>query len=71
MFQELVYLDNILVFSRSDKEHVLQVFVKAEKCEFHRSTISFQGHVNTEGNVQMVPENVRAVVEWPQLTPRV
>ena len=47
------YLYNILVFSHSTQEHVLhvrhvlqrllenQLFVKAEKCEFHHSTIPF------------------------------
>eukprot|EP00063_Salmo_salar_P062498 XP_014037333.1 PREDICTED: protein-cysteine N-palmitoyltransferase HHAT-like protein [Salmo salar] len=48
-----VYIDDILVFSRSLQEHVLhirqvlqhllenQLFVKAEKCEIHRFTIPF------------------------------
>jgi hypothetical protein len=64
-----VYLYDILVFSHSAQEHVLQrllenqLFVKAEECEFHRSTISFLGYVIAEGNVQMDPEKVRAVVD--------
>ena len=63
-----VYLDDILFFTRSAQEHVRQVlqrllenqlFVKAEKCEFHRSTLSFLGYVIAEGNVQMDPEKVK------------
>lgn len=66
-----VYLDNILYFSRSAQEHVLhvrqvlqrllenQLFVKAKKCDFHRSTIAFLGYVIAEGNVQMDPGKVK------------
>uniref|UniRef100_A0A4W5NN01 ribonuclease H n=1 Tax=Hucho hucho TaxID=62062 RepID=A0A4W5NN01_9TELE len=78
-----VYLDDILFFSRTAQEHVLhvrqvlqrllenQLFVKAEKCEFHRCTITFLGYVIAEGNVQMDPGKVKAVVDWPQPTSRV
>jgi hypothetical protein len=54
MLNQLIYLDDILVFSRPAQEHVLlenQLFVKAEKCEFHHSTISFLGYIITAGNV--------------------
>ena len=49
-----VYLDSIVVFSHSSQEQILhiqqdiqhllenQLFVKAEKCEFHHSTIPFR-----------------------------
>jgi hypothetical protein len=47
------------------------LFVKAEKYEFHRSTMSFLGYIIAEGNVQMNPEKVRVVVDWPQSTSRV
>jgi hypothetical protein len=40
--------------------------VKADKCEFHCSTITFLGYVIAEGNVQMDLEKVNAVVDWPQ-----
>ncbi|XP_071225245.1 uncharacterized protein [Salvelinus alpinus] len=71
-----VYLDDILIFSRSAQEHVLhvqqvpqhllenQLFVKAKK-------ISFFGYIIAAGNVQMDPGKVRAVVDWPQPTSRV
>ena len=77
-----VYLDDILIFSKSVQEHqqhvaqVLQrllenqLFVKAEKCEFHLSTVSYLGFVVSEGCVSMDTEKVRAVVEWPTPTAR-
>lgn len=38
---------------------------KSEKCEFHRSTVSFLDYVITEGNIQMDECKVMAVKEWP------
>eukprot|EP00063_Salmo_salar_P080830 XP_014055665.1 PREDICTED: uncharacterized protein LOC106604999 [Salmo salar] len=43
----------------------------SEKCEFHCSTIYFLGYIIAEGNVQMDPEKVRAVVDWPEPMSRV
>ena len=76
------YLDDILVFSRSTQEHVLhvrqvlqrllenQLFVKAMKCEFHRSTISFLVII-AAGRVKMNPGKMRMVVYWPQPMSRI
>ena len=70
-----VYLDDFLFFFWSAQDHVLhvrqvlqrllekQLFVKAKKCEFHRSTISFLGYIIADGNVQMDPEKMKAVVD--------
>ena len=72
-----VYLDDILIFSKSHKERihhiqsVLQylleksIFVKAENCEFHTSTVSFLGYVVKQGIMQMDPAKVSAVPSWP------
>lgn len=72
-----VYLDDILIFSKSETEHVQHVravlqrllqnklFVKAEKCEFHSSTVSFLGFILSAGNIRMDPEKVEAVKAWP------
>lgn len=62
-----VYLDDILIFSRSVAEHECQVrqvllrllenrlFIKAEKCEFHVNTVSFLGYIIDRGNLKANP----------------
>lgn len=72
-----VYLDDILIFSPDLKTHMQQVrqilqrllqhglYVKAEKCEFHQLSVSFLGFIIAKDQLQIDPEKVKAVVEWP------
>ncbi|KAL0170808.1 hypothetical protein M9458_035404, partial [Cirrhinus mrigala] len=72
-----VYLDDILIFSPSLQEHsrhvrqVLQrllenqLFVKAEKCEFHADTVSFLGFVISPRGIEPDHAKVKAITEWP------
>ncbi|KAK3515044.1 hypothetical protein QTP70_004028 [Hemibagrus guttatus] len=73
----IAYIDDILVYSTSMEDHVRQVrevlarlqrhqlFVKFEKCEFHRTTVTFLGYVISPRGVEMDTNKVRAVTEWP------
>uniref|UniRef100_A0A3B3HJB6 Gypsy retrotransposon integrase-like protein 1 n=1 Tax=Oryzias latipes TaxID=8090 RepID=A0A3B3HJB6_ORYLA len=71
-----VYLDDILVFSADESQHehhvrlVLerllanQLFVKAEKCAFHVSSVPFLGYIIEAGNIRPDPAKIEAVVQW-------
>uniref|UniRef100_A0A670KLJ4 Gypsy retrotransposon integrase-like protein 1 n=1 Tax=Podarcis muralis TaxID=64176 RepID=A0A670KLJ4_PODMU len=82
VFQDLldkyvvVYLDDILIYSRDPARHeghvrtVLQrlrehrLYAKLSKCEFHQRTVDFLGHRLSPDGVQMDPGKVTAVREW-------
>ena len=76
----LVYLDDILFFSRTWGEHVCHVkkvldalkrekiYVKFSKCEFGKTSLVYLGHI--VGNVQLRinPYKFEVIVKWPKPT---
>jgi hypothetical protein len=76
----LVFLDDILIFSRSLEEHekhlntvlerlgAAKLYGKLSKCQFARAEVEFLGHYVGRGGVRMVDGKVAAVQNWP--TPR-
>ncbi|KAI3352325.1 hypothetical protein L3Q82_005291 [Scortum barcoo] len=42
-----------------------QLFVKAEKCEFHVSKVSFLGFIIAPGQLHPDPSKIKAVENWP------
>ena len=78
----VVYLDDILIFTRTEEEHeravrrVLEVLVEhklflcLEKCEFHRKEIEYLGLVILENKVAIDPVKVTGVRDWPTLENR-
>ncbi|XP_049339640.1 uncharacterized protein LOC125804612 [Astyanax mexicanus] len=76
----IAFIDDILIYSSDLTTHIShvravltrllqnQLFVKAEKCEFNLSTISFLGYVISARGITMDDRKIQAVVNWP--TPR-
>uniref|UniRef100_A0A8C1LRZ5 Gypsy retrotransposon integrase-like protein 1 n=1 Tax=Cyprinus carpio TaxID=7962 RepID=A0A8C1LRZ5_CYPCA len=72
-----VYLDDILIFSQNERDHVQHVrrvlqrllenrlFAKVEKCEFHARSVPFLGFILSPEGIRMDPAKVKAVADWP------
>ncbi|MBW0571496.1 hypothetical protein O181_111211 [Austropuccinia psidii MF-1] len=83
IFQDLldvfvvVYLDDIMVFSKSEEEHVTHVstvlsrlrannlFAKASKCLFHVSSVEYLGYVVSSEGLKMDQAKVQQILNWP------
>ncbi|KAL0151774.1 hypothetical protein M9458_052925, partial [Cirrhinus mrigala] len=76
----IVYIDDILIYSRSYAEHIQhvravlqrlikhQLYTKEEKCEFHQEKIAFLGYIISPEGVAMDESKVNAVRNWPRPT---
>jgi hypothetical protein len=74
----MVYIDDILVFSRNAEDHAEHVewvlnqlakvkyFANPDKCEFFQSQVNFLGHVISAGGVAVQQHKVDAVSMWPR-----
>ena len=74
----LIYLDDILIFSRTFEEHcqrLSQVFdrlerqtlrLKASKCHLFQEKVTFLGHVVRERGIECDPLKTAVIAEWPR-----
>ena len=78
----VVYLDDILIFSRNEAEHrqhlelvmerlrQSELYANPKKCSFYRQEVEFLGYlVNAEG-VRMDPKRIETIVEWKKHPPK-
>ena len=76
----VIYLDDILIFSKTREEHEKHIkevlkrlqdhrlFVKPEKCSFYTKEVEYLGFIIKTDGVQMDPAKVAAVQDWPTPT---
>ena len=76
----VVYLDDILIYSNNEAEHVEHVravlsklrehklYAKPSKCELFKKEVTFVGHIVSEHGVRTDPKKIQAVRDWPRPT---
>jgi hypothetical protein len=72
----VVFIDDILIYSKSDRDHeehmrlVLQklrdnqLYAKFSKCEFWIGEVPFLGHIISNGGISVDPTKVKEIVVW-------
>jgi len=74
----LIYLDDILIFSKTPEDHIRHIeevldlmrsnnlSVKTSKCHFFKEELKFLGHIISKDGIKVDPEKVEAVKNWPR-----
>jgi hypothetical protein len=72
----VVFIDDILIYSRNESDHeqhprlVLQklrdnqLYAKFSKCEFWIDKVPFLGHIISNGGIAVDPAKVKEIMEW-------
>eukprot|EP00833_Pecoramyces_ruminatium_P005315 jgi/Orpsp1_1/1179347/evm.model.c7180000068960.2 len=70
------YIDDILIYSKSLKEHHIHVkkvlkkllennlYVKLEKCEYDISETTFLGYILSKDGLKVDPNKIKAILDW-------
>ncbi|GJP76087.1 hypothetical protein CLOP_g6470 [Closterium sp. NIES-67] len=72
----IIYLDDILIYSKTREQHLKdleavfqrlqqhRVITKGSKCEFLKQELEFLGHVISTEGIRIDPKKLRAIQEW-------
>ena len=72
----VVFIDNILIYSKNEADHVVhlrvvlfrlrehKLYAKFSKCEFWLKKVHFLGHILSEDGISVDPSKVQEVMDW-------
>jgi hypothetical protein len=72
----VVFIDDILIFSKMEEDHEMhlrlvleklianQLYTKFSKCAFWLTEVAFLGHIISVGGVSVDPSTVKDVLNW-------
>lgn len=73
----LIYLDDIIIFSKTFEEHIKRLEdcferlkqhglkLKGSKCEFLQREVQYLGHIVSESGVKTDPDKIESLRKWP------
>lgn len=73
----IIYIDDLLIFSGTESEHVAHVsevlrrlrehslYAKLSKCSFHVDSVEFLGFIISGDGISMAEDKVTAIKNWP------
>ena len=73
----IIYLDDIIVFSKTPEEHIERLRgmfeklaaaglrLKPSKCKFCKSQVTYLGHIVSKDSIKTDPKNIEAIKNWP------
>ena len=76
----IIYLDDIIIFSKTPEEHLHRlklVFqkiseaglkLKPSKCKFFRTRLEYLGHIMSKKGIETNPKKIQVIWDWPHLT---
>src|SRR5277367_2289641 len=76
----IVYLNNILIYSKTKEEHLQhvrlvletlrkhQLYAKANKCELVRQKVEYTGHYISKEGITVDPRKITTIKDWPAPT---
>ena len=74
----IIYLDDIIVYSKTPEEHIERLIgmfeklskaglkLKPSKCEFFKERISYLGHIVSRHGIETDPKKISSVKHWPR-----